>query len=68
MKKALFPLCGAALFLLSSCSPDASKIDNARFEIEQGNRENARKILLTVGPGSKHRAAADSLLKVLEAR
>jgi len=53
---------------LSGCSSDASKISNARFEIEQGNIENAKKILNTIPAASPVRPAADSILKALESR
>ena len=53
---------------LSGCTSDSSKIGNARFEIEQGNIENAKKILNTIPAASPAYPAADSILKALESR
>jgi hypothetical protein len=64
--KALFLL--AAGLCLSGCTSDSSKIDNARFEISQGNLANAKKILQAVPADSRQRPKADSILKSLEGK
>jgi hypothetical protein len=48
------------------CSSDSGKIDHARFEIEQGNFESARRYLESVSKDSKDFKVADSLLKAIE--
>jgi hypothetical protein len=57
-----------AFWLLAGCSGDKSCLDNARFEIEQGNVPNAKKLLLQIPEKSPFRASADSLLKTIENR
>jgi hypothetical protein len=54
-----------AMGMATGCSPDKSRLDNARFEIEQGNTANAKKLLLQIPEKSPCRASADSLLKTL---
>jgi hypothetical protein len=66
LKKLLFLAYIGLFFIISSCSSDKSKYENALFEIEQGNKENVRKILMTIPENSSYRQKADSLLKVLE--
>lgn len=59
-------LCFITLVYFAGCSSDSGKIDHARFEIEQGNYENARRYLATVSKDSKEFRVADSLLKAIE--
>jgi len=54
------------LFGIAGCGSDRAKIENAKFEIEQGNRENARRLLKTIPHRSPDKESADSLLRLLE--
>ena len=56
------------MLFLAACSGDKARLDNARFEIEQGNIRSAKKLLSQIPAGSSHRPAADSILKTLENR
>lgn len=59
----------ALLLLCLACSGgDKARLEHARFEIEQGNIQNARKYLTQIPKESGFRAQADSLLKTLENR
>lgn len=51
-----------------SCGSPKADLDNAKFEIEQGNLESARRYLERVPLKSPLRAKADSLLKIVEKR
>jgi len=59
-------LCFITLVYFAGCSSDSGKIDHARFEIEQGNLENARRYLTSIPKDSKDFKVADSLLKAIE--
>jgi len=59
-------LCCIALVYFTGCSSDSEKIDHARFEIEQGNFESARRYLTSIPKDSKDFKVADSLLKAIE--
>jgi len=63
--KLLLLLC---ILLFLGCSNDSAQLNNARFEIDQGNVANARKLLNAIPASSKQKATADSLLKTLEGR
>jgi len=70
MKNTVFPALACALLLLGAggCGSGQADYDNARFEIEQGNIENARKLLSRIPAKSPVRQKADSILKTLETR
>jgi hypothetical protein len=59
-------LCFITVVYFAGCSSDSGKIDHARFEIEQGNFESARRYLKSVPKESKDFKVADSLLKAIE--
>ena len=70
MKNIIFLTMACALLLLgtSACGSGKADYENARFEIEQGNIENAKKLLARIPAKSPVRPKADSLLKTLETR
>ena len=59
-------LLSAVLLFLAACSSDKTRLNNARFEIEQGNIRSAVKILSQIPRTSSCRAEADSILKTIE--
>ena len=70
MKNMIIMALVSCLLLLgaSACGSGKADYENARFEIEQGNIENAKKLLGRIPAKSPYRQRADSLLKTLETR
>ena len=60
--------CAGLLLGTTACGSGKADYENARFEIEQGNIKNAKKLLGRIPAKSPYRPRADSLLKTLETR